>query len=173
LLDSIPQKKELVMALRKRLVFILLALLAIMAAAPVTVFPAAGEIRISKGQTVYVPVYSNVYSGPRKKPLHLATMLSIRNVDLSARFQVTAIDYYNTDGRLVRRYLAAPLTVAPLATHHVYLEEKDTSGGFGANFIVRWSADKAINAPVIECVMIGAFGGQGISFVSPGQEVKE
>jgi hypothetical protein len=161
------------MTIGNRLVFILLALFAVMAAAPATVWPASGEIRISKGQTVYVPVYSNVYSGPRKKPLHLATMLSIRNVDLSAGFRVTTIDYYDNDGRLVRRYLAAPLAVGPLATHHVYLEEKDTAGGFGANFIVRWSADKAINAPVIECVMIGAFGGQGISFVSPGQEVKE
>jgi hypothetical protein len=49
LLDSIPQKKELVMALRKRLVFILLALLAIMAAAPVTVCPAAGDILCQPG----------------------------------------------------------------------------------------------------------------------------
>ena len=26
---------------------------------------------------------------------------------------------------------------------------------------------------IIECVMIGATGGQGISFVSPGQQIKE
>ena len=44
--------------------------------------------------------------------------------------------------------------------------------GEGANFIVRWQADKMINVPIIECVMIGATGGQGISFVSPGQEIR-
>ena len=133
----------------------------------------AAEIRISKGQTVYVPAYSNVYSGPRKVPFELATMLSIRNVDLTSSIRVTAVDYYDNDGRLVRRYLNSPMMLGPLGSHHVYLEEKDTRGGFGANFIVRWTAEKAINAPILECIMIGATGGQGISFISPGQEIRE
>lgn len=134
---------------------------------------AATEIRLSKGQTVYVPVYSNVFSGPRKRPLLLATTLSIRNTDRTAAFKVTAIDYYDTAGKLVRRHLERPAVVAPMATHYVHLEEKDKAGGFGANFLVRWQADREINTPIIECVMIGATGGQGISFVSPGQEIRE
>lgn len=134
---------------------------------------ATSDVRLSKGQAVYVPAYSNVYSGPKKNPYQLATMLSIRNVDLTANFKVTAIDYYDNDGRLIRRYVDTPMTIGPLASHHIYLEEKDARGGFGANFIVRWTADKTINTPIIECVMIGATGGQGISFVSPGQEIRE
>lgn len=140
---------------------------------PSPAWPAPEEVRLSKGQTVYVPVYSNVYSGPRKQPFQLATMLSIRNVDLVASLRVTAIEYFDNDGRLVKRHLDKPLLLGPLASTHVYLEEKDTRGGFGANFIVRWQAEKVINTPIIECVMIGATGGQGISFVSPGQEIRE
>lgn len=134
---------------------------------------ATSDMRLSKGQTVYVSAYSNVYSGPRKNPFQLANMLSIRNVDMSAKFKVTTIDYYDNDGRIIRRYLTAPLVLGPLASHHIYLEENDTKGGFGANFIVRWSSDAAINTPIIESVMIGATSGQGISFVSAGQEIKE
>jgi hypothetical protein len=134
---------------------------------------AAAEIRLSKGQTVYVPVYSNVFSGPRSRPFPLATTLAIRNTDLAASFRVTAIDYYDTNGKLIRRYLATPLSVGPLASSYVHLDEKDDRGGFGANFIVRWQADRVINAPVIECIMVGTTSGQGISFVSPGQEIKE
>lgn len=139
-------------------------------------FPSQGwtqtsEIRSSKGQTLYVPVYSNVFSGPRKLPLHLAATLSIRNTDLAASFRVTAIDYYDTNGKLVRRHLDHPTIVGPLATIYVHIKERDTAGGFGANFIVRWQAATVINAPIIECVMIGATGGQGISFVSPAQEI--
>jgi len=74
---------------------------------------------------------------------------------------------------MIRRYLDKPLSLGPLASTFVHIEEKDVSGGFGANFIVRWSADRVVNAPVIECVMIGATSGQGISFVSPGQEIRE
>jgi len=132
-----------------------------------------GEIRLSNGQSVYVPAYSNVYSGPKKNPYQLATMLSIRNVDPAAGFKVTSIDYYDNDGRLVRRYLDKAMTIGPLGSYHLYLEEKDARGGFGANFIVRWGTNRVINAPIIECIMIGATGGQGISFVSPGQEIRE
>lgn len=134
---------------------------------------ASSEIRLSKGQTLYVPVYSNVFAGPRKRPLQLAATLSIRNTDMASSFSVTAIDYYDTNGKIVRRHLNRPTVIAPLATTYVHIEERDTLGGFGANFIVRWQADNLINAPVVECVMIGATGGQGISFVSPGQEIRE
>lgn len=134
---------------------------------------ASTEIRLSKGQTVYVPVYSNVFSGPRRLPLQLAATLSVRNTDITGSVKVSTIDYYDTNGKLVRRYLERPTVIGPLATTYVHIEEKDTAGGFGANFIVRWQSDKVINAPVIECVMIGATGGQGISFVSPGQEIRE
>jgi hypothetical protein len=134
---------------------------------------ASSEVRLSKGQTLYVPAYSNVFSGPRKRPFQLATTLSIRNTDMAASFRVTAIDYYDTNGKLVRRYLDKPLALRPLASTSVHIEEKDVSGGFGANFIVRWDADRAINAPIVECVMIGATSGQGISFVSPAQEIRD
>lgn len=142
-------------------------------AAPSPGWSGSSDIRLSKGQTVYVPAYSNVFSGPRKLPYHLATTLSIRNADPSAFLRVTSIDYYDSDGKLVRRYAEKPLILGPLASNYVHIEEKDVSGGFGASFIVRWKADAIINAPVIECVMIGATGGQGISFVSPGREIGE
>ena len=131
------------------------------------------EIRMSKGQTVYVPAYSNVFTGPKKLPFQLATTLSIRSTDLSASIRIVSIYYYDTNGRLIRRYLDKPVSLAPLASTPVHIEEKDASGGFGANFIVRWAGDKPVNAPIIECVMIGATSGQGISFVSSGQEIRE
>ena len=161
------------MLINKSFMVILLTLLLSVSSYTDNSWGAVGEARVSKGQTVYVPVYSNVYSGPKKNPFQLAAMLSIRSVDLDNSLKVTTIDYYDNDGKLVRRFLETPLTLAPLTTYHIYIDEKDSKGGFGANFIVRWNAEKIINTPIIECVMIGATGGQGISFVSPGQEVRE
>jgi hypothetical protein len=140
--------------------------------APASGWSASAEFRLSKGQTLYVPAYSNVFSGPRRLPFQLATTLSLRNTDLTASLRVISVDYYDTNGKLVRRHLEKPITLGPLASSYVHIEEKDVSGGFGANFIVRWDADRSINAPIIECVMIGATSGQGISFVSPGQEIR-
>ena len=49
------------------------------------VAPAAAEPRLGRGQVVYVPVYSNIFSAPKKIPFNLATMLSIRNTTWRAR----------------------------------------------------------------------------------------
>ena len=34
--------------------------------------PANSEIQLSAGETIYVPIYSNVFSGPKKLPFQLA-----------------------------------------------------------------------------------------------------
>jgi hypothetical protein len=134
---------------------------------------ATDGFRISKGQMVYVPAYSNVFSGPRALPLNLSIILSIRNTDPGATITITATDYYDTNGKMLRNYRPKPHTLGPLASTHLYLEERDVAGGVGASFIVRWEAARAVNEPVIECVMIGATSGQGISFVSPGKVIKD
>lgn len=151
--------------------FSLLLLLSLLAL-PVSGSASSAEVKLSKGQTLYVPVYSNVFSGPRRLPFQLAAILTLRNTDPAASLRVKSADYYNSNGKLVRRHLDKTLVLGPLASSYIYIEEKDESGGFGANFIVRWDADKSINAPIIECVMIGATSGQGISFVSPAQEIR-
>jgi hypothetical protein len=61
----------------------------------------------------------------------------------------------------------------PLAATEIFIPESDTSGGFGASFIVRWASEKAVVPPIIECLMIGARSGQGISFVSRSRVVQE
>lgn len=133
----------------------------------------SSEYRLSRGQTVYVSVYSNIYSAPKMVPYNLAALLSIRNTDMSNQIRITSIDYHDTSGRLVRRYQRQPRVLAPLESTFVFVPEEDTKGGTGANFIVRWRSEKEVNIPIIESVMIGMKSGQGISFVSQGQEIRE
>jgi len=52
------------------------------------------------------------------------------------------------------------------------VKEQDTSGGSGANFIVKWTAQQGVTKPVVEAVMITAFH-QGISLISPGRVIEE
>ena len=125
---------------------------------------------LSKGQTVYVPVYSNIFTAPKAVPIHLANILTIRNTDLQNAIRVTSADYYDTKGALVKKYYPTAVTLSPLETTYVYLSERDQEGGFGANFIVRWQADKEVNIPIIECLMVG---NEGRAFISPAQVVRE
>lgn len=130
----------------------------------------SSEAILTKGQSVYVPVYSNIFAGPKKVPIHLANTLIIRNRDIYNEIQVTAADYYDTNGALIKKIYKKPATLAPLETIYIYLSERDQEGGVGANFIVRWNAIKEVNAPLIECLMVG---NQGRAFVSPGQAIRE
>ena len=135
----------------------------------------SAEIRIvlASSQTVYVSIYSNIFSGPKERPFNLAAMLSIRNTDLYNQMTLVSAEYFDNNGKRLKEYVEKEIILPPLASHHFSIKEGDESGGFGANFIVRWKADKEINTPIIEGVMIGTKSGQGISFVGESKVISE
>jgi len=138
---------------------------------PLTLCAAENNIKLSKGQRVYVPAYSHIYSGDKEKPFLLTVTLSIRNIDPMHQIYITVVDYYETQGKLLKKNIDKPLTLNPLESLRFVIPESDKSGGSGANFIVEWHSDKSVNKPIIESIMIGTKSGQGISFTSRGQEV--
>lgn len=132
----------------------------------------AGEATmLSKGQTVYVPAYSHIYHGNKEKPFLLAVTLSIRNIDPVQPVTVTGVDFYETQGKLLKKYLDKPVLLKPLESTRYIVPQKETTGGSGANFIVEWQSEKLANPPIIESVMIGTQSTQGISFTSRGHAI--
>ncbi|OQX24828.1 MAG: hypothetical protein BWK80_18770 [Desulfobacteraceae bacterium IS3] len=131
------------------------------------------EIMLSKGQTVYIPIYSHIYAGDREEAFYLAATLSIRNTDMKYSITVFAADYYGSDGIPIKKYIETPLQIKPMSSKRYVIKESDKSGGSGANFIVRWKSEHEVNIPIIESIMIGTRMQQGISFTSRGQAIKE
>ncbi|WP_300458288.1 DUF3124 domain-containing protein [Desulfobacula sp.] len=134
---------------------------------------AASSSILSRGQSVYVPVYSHIYHGNKEKPFNLTATLSIRNTNLEKDISLQSIDYFNSNGDLIRRYIQTPITLKKFATIRYIVKAKDNTGGSGAKFIVRWKSDALVNTPLIEAIMISTQSQQGISFVSRGQAIKE
>lgn len=124
------------------------------------------------GQTVYVPVYSHVFHGDGTRELDLTATLSIRNTDPDLPITITAVEYYDSSGRLVRRYLEQARRLGPLASEAFVVEDRDRTGGVGANFLVAWQAATEVRPPIVEAVMISTAQSQGISFVSRGEVVR-
>lgn len=144
----------------------------ILAAILLAVLPGSGRAaELANGQTVYVSIYSHVYSGDRERPYLLTATLSLRNTDPDHAITILAADYYDSDGKLLKHYLEEPLVLPPLASSRVVVAESDRKGGSGAKFIVRWSAERKVNVPIIEGVMIGTAMQQGISFVTQGRVI--
>jgi Protein of unknown function (DUF3124) len=99
--------------------------------------------------------------------------LSLPNADPANSIWITSADYYDSSGRLLKKQYDKPVMLKPLASTEIFIPESDTSGGFGASFIVRWKSEKPVAPPVVECVMIGARSVQGISILCPGRVVPE
>jgi hypothetical protein len=125
---------------------------------------------LSTGQMVYAPVYSHIYSGDHEHPLFLAVTLSIRNTD--PKHPITVVDYHDSDGKLLKRYLESPVTLSPAQSTRYVVKYSDKSGGSGANFYVTWKAERPVNTPIIESIMIGTQNQLGISFISRGKVVE-
>lgn len=134
---------------------------------------AGQDAQLSMGQTVYVAIYSHVYSGNKARPFDLAAILSIRNTDMDHPVTIVSAKYYDTEGKLLQEYLNEPLQLKALASTRYIIKESDKAGGSGANFIVKWESETKVNPPMIEAVMIGTHSGQGISFVSRGRVIEE
>jgi hypothetical protein len=128
--------------------------------------------KIGQEQTIFVPAYSHVYTRTGQEYL-LAITLSIRNTSFTDSILLTSVRYYDTKGSLVKKYSKKVLQIPPLATAEFFVQDEDTSGGSGANFIVKWNAIQGVSEPVIEAVMIGTTSGQGISLISPGRVINQ
>ncbi|WP_289023211.1 DUF3124 domain-containing protein [Desulfobacter postgatei] len=120
---------------------------------------------LSKGQKVYVPAYSHIFTGNRQIPTFLTVTLSIRNTDMSHGIEVVSVDYYNTKGTLLKKYLPSPISLKPLESIRYVVDYDDKAGGAGANFIVEWRSENPVNPPIMETIMIGSRS----SFTSRGQ----
>lgn len=130
------------------------------------------------GQSLYLPVYSHLYHGdvhPKTgKPSEtlVSTHVSIRNTDMKSAIRITSARYYNTDGKLLREYLAAPKNIPPLGTHELFVPRSDSSGGSGANFIIDWSSDRPANPPLVEALHADIREARTLLFVTTGQPIQ-
>ena len=124
-----------------------------------------------RGQVLYMPVYSNI-PHLKKQDYSLSAFLAIHNTDLTHQIKITKVDYFNTDGKLIKNFLVSDQPIDPFATKIFPIPKEDQSGA-GANFLVEWRADQPVNEPLIESVMKDLSGNKGISFLSQGRIIRE
>jgi hypothetical protein len=155
-----------------KLIFLIAGIVSLMT---ITAMPVCADsgISLSNGQTVYVSVYTHIYSGLKGRPFELGATLSIRNTDSKHPITLVSVKFYDTEGKLLKEYLAEPIRLNALVSTRYVLKEGESGGGSGANFLVTWKSEKMVNPPIIEAIMIGTRSGQGISFVSQGQVIQD
>lgn len=68
----------------------------------------------SKGQTLYVPVYSTLPRTAEHPEDPVSVVLSIRNTDLAHPMTVQKVAYYDTEGHSLEPVLTDPESLPPL-----------------------------------------------------------
>lgn len=120
----------------------------------------------------YVPIYSDIYVDQQNQNKMLAATLSLRNTSEYSKILLTRIDYFNTKGKLVRRYLDSDIILEPLETINYVIEKEDEEGGSGANFIAEVKLQNETIEPLIEAIMIGEFSNKAFSFTSSALQIR-
>lgn len=139
---------------------------------------AADEAPLSKGQALYLPIYSHIWHGNRvveqRYPLKslLSALVSIRNTSLKTPIRILSAKYYSTDGKLLKDYLSTPRTVAPMGTFELFVEKDESEGGSGANFLVQWEAATPTNPPLVQAVHADIKGHQTLTFTTTAIPVR-
>lgn len=139
----------------------------------------AEELSLSKGQMLYLPIYSTIWHGdthPTKgAPMksNMSALVSIRNTSMKTNIKVLSARYYNTEGKLIKEFVSTPKAILPLGTLELFIEKSEAEGGSGANFLIQWEATSDTNPPVVEAVHIDNQPSRPYSFVTSARVIQK
>ena len=68
-----------------------------------------GEVGFVCGEIIYVPIYSSIFHYKDLRTYELSATLSIHNVDMENSIRVVKVEYFNTDGELIKNFLLMKL----------------------------------------------------------------
>ena len=149
---------------------------ALFSASTVTV---AQEARpLTKGQTLYLPIYShmlygNIGKSGKASNAMLSALVSIRNTDGKRPLRIQSARYFDTHGKMLSERVPSPVTIQPYGTLEIFVDLNDSAGGSGANFIIKWDADQPINPPLVESLHANMDGGKAVIFMTQSVPVSE
>ena len=84
------------------------------------------------------------------------------------------LDFYDTNGKLVEKYLQQPKKVNANAATRINVKELiKGEEGSGAHFIIQWQADHKVVEPLVQTWFVGAVGNRGYSYTSPARIIQE
>lgn len=130
----------------------------------------------SRGQHLYLPVYSHIWHGdvdPSGSPIKalVSVLVSVRNTDPAQSIRLVSAEYYDTGGKRIKEYMSKPRTIGPMGTYELFIPRSDDTGGSGANFVIAWQAEVPVNPPIVEAVHANLPTGRSIAFITSARPI--
>jgi len=124
---------------------------------------AAAEVKFLKGQTCYLPCPTSFMSGGYS--FNIKATIFIHNTDPNNSINIVRMDFYNTSGKLIAKYLPQPLKLDALAATRINVKEPlDGEEGIAAHFVIQWQSEAKVVEPLIDGLFTGSSGTHGYSF---------
>lgn len=120
----------------------------------------------------YLSIYSQIFSFSEHKTHNLTAMVSLRNISDTDTIYILKAEYYDSHGKSIRKYFNNPIFLLPLETTEITIDETDTTGGTGSNFIFEWKTPQNCPEPLFEAVMSSTMGQQGLSFATQAKRIQ-
>lgn len=123
---------------------------------------------LSVSGSTYVPLYNELYVGGERSLKHLSATLSVRNTSVDQALVVTSIKVFDESGEPVAEPLDTPHVLGPMASAQLYVDQTRVRGRPLTTVVVQWGSESPIDPPLIGAIIVGGYGGKGISFAIPG-----
>ena len=133
-------------------------------------FVSVDKTSFNSVEEYYVPVYSSIYGHTGKNEFLLSATLSIRNTGFTDSLYISKIDYYDSEGKLLKKYLDSTVLLKPMASMEVVVASSEKEGGAGANFVVECLGNNILNEPLIQSVM--TTGDLRVGFTAEAVKIK-
>ncbi|MCB2225807.1 MAG: DUF3124 domain-containing protein [Desulfarculaceae bacterium] len=148
------------MSLKRAALVLLAALAALGAASPALAQgPQSGAI--------YAPLYQTAVIDHRNRTLELTATLYVRNPNPAVELQVESIVIHDGKGKQLKQLIPKVKILAPLATLHLLVPQLPSSVS-APSALVRWRGGEKAAPPLVEVLMMGTAGQQGISLTTNG-----
>ncbi len=119
----------------------------------------------------YLSIYSQIFSLTEHKTHNLTVMVSLRNMSDKDTIYMDTAHFYDTHGKLLHDYFIKPIYLAPLETIEIVIDETDTAGGTGGNFIFEWKIPESCPEPLFEAIMSSTTSQQGLSLITEAKRI--
>ena len=135
---------------------------------------AAAEL--SNGGTIFVPAYRGFYQiyGTTRDSYALTGTFFLYNIDPKMAIEILSIDFYDSSGKLLKKFIETPLLVKPRNSKEITIQPRTQVDEDCASYLmIRWKSSQPANTPIAEVLMVGQVMNRGISFSTRGCDVKE
>ncbi len=120
----------------------------------------------------YLSVNSVIYSSTQHSIRNLTVTVSLRNTDEYDTIYMGRVDFFDTDGRLLKKYTSSPVFLKPMETIEIVISQNDPTGGSGGNFIFEWKTPPGATEPVFESVMLSVMGNNAFAYATHGWRIE-